>query len=115
MRRGPNISIRERDQVIGMLRGGSTVQEVAQQYGRNDRTIQKIRQKFNQTSTTADKPRSGRPPVLSLKQKKIIYRKARATPKIEYLQLIEEAIFVNADGTPSKPPSRSTLYRYLKR
>jgi hypothetical protein len=48
-------------------------------------------------------------------QKKIIYRKVRAALKIEYLQLAKEAIFVNAEGTPSKPPSRSTLYRALKR
>jgi hypothetical protein len=34
---------------------------------------------------------------------------------MEYLQLAQEAIFVNAEGTPSKPPSRSTLYRALKR
>ncbi|EUC28161.1 hypothetical protein COCCADRAFT_78967, partial [Bipolaris zeicola 26-R-13] len=35
-------------------------------------------------------------------------------PKIIYKNLIKEAVFVHADGTTSKPPSRRTLYRVLK-
>lgn len=65
-------------------------------------------------TTTQERPRTGRPPILSLHQKKIIYRKVRANPKIEYSELVETAILMNADGTPLKPPSRSTLYRLLK-
>jgi transposase len=99
VRRGPNISATQRDQIIGMLDGGVSVKEVAHAYGRSDRCIRKIRQKYRQkyrqTGTTKDKPRSGRPPVLSLAQKKIIYRKVRAAPKIEYSELAQEAIFVN--------------------
>jgi hypothetical protein len=45
----------------------------------------------------------------------IIYRKACVAPTIEYSKLIEEGVFVNADGTASKPPSKSTLYCALKR
>jgi transposase len=115
VRRGPNISVIQRDQVIGMLNGGIPVKEVAHAYGRSDRCIRKIRQKYHQTGTTQDKPRSGRPPVLSLAQKKIIYRKVRAAPKIEYSKLAQEAIFVNYEGTPLKPPSCSTLYWELCR
>jgi transposase-like protein len=66
VRRGPNISATQRDQIIGMLDGGVSVKEVARAHGRSDRCIRKIRQKHRQTGTTQDKPRSGRPPVLSL-------------------------------------------------
>jgi hypothetical protein len=48
-------------------------------------------------------------------RKQIIYRKARAAPKIEYSELVKAGTFVTVDGTPLKPPSRSTLYRCLKR
>jgi hypothetical protein len=48
-------------------------------------------------------------------RKKIIYRKVCFTPKIEYSALQQEAIFVNAEGILSKPPSHSTLYRELRR
>jgi hypothetical protein len=46
-----------------------------------------------------DKPHSGRPPILSLHQKKIIYRKACAQPKIEYLELAKASVFIYQDGT----------------
>jgi transposase len=114
-RRGPNLTTVQRDQIIGMLNSGATPKEVAEAYGRTERCIRDLRKKYAQTGTTADKPRSGRPPILSPHQKRIIYRKARAAPKIEYSDLAEATTFVNAEGTPSKPPSRSTLYRILKR
>jgi transposase len=108
------LSTEERDRIMGMLAGGCTVVEVARAYGRSDRCIRDLRTKYHQTGTTADKPRSGRPPILSLHQKKIIYQKACAAPKMEYSELSKEGVFVNPDGTPLKPPSHSTLYRMLK-
>jgi hypothetical protein len=46
VRRGPNLSFIQRDQIIGMLGGGATVKEVAHAYGRTDRCIRKIHQKY---------------------------------------------------------------------
>jgi transposase len=115
VRRGPNLLVMQRDQIIGMLQSSATVKEVAHAYGCTNRCIRKIYQKYRQTGTTQDKPRSGQPPVLSLAQKKIIYRKVRAAPKIEYSELQHESIFVNLEGTLSKPPSHSTLYQELRR
>jgi hypothetical protein len=43
------------------------------------------------------------------------HRKVRAAPKIEYSELAQESVFVNHEGTLSKPPSRSTLYKELLR
>jgi transposase len=115
VRRRPNLTIQERDNIIGMLYSGMGVVEVAKHYGRTERCIRDLRTKYSQTGTTKDKPRSGRPPILSLHQKKIIYQKARAVPKLEYSELAKVGTFVNADGTPSKPPSHATLYGTLKR
>jgi hypothetical protein len=114
VRRGPNINIETRARAIGMLQGGCTVKEVAEAINRSVRAVRELRKKYHQTGTIQDKPRSGRPPVLSLNQKKIIYRAARKALKIEYSELAKVAIFVDSDSTPLKPPSRSTLYRYLK-
>jgi hypothetical protein len=44
-----------------------------------------------------------------------MYRKARAAQKLEFLELAEVGVLVQPDGTTSKPPSYSTLYRTLKR
>jgi transposase len=115
MRRGPNLTTTQRNQIIGMLDGGASVTEVADAYGRTARCIRDLRKKYTQTGTTEDLPRSGRPPILSLSQKKIICRKARATPKLEYSELAEAGVLVQPDGTTTKPPSRSTLYRVLRR
>jgi transposase len=105
----------QRDQIIGMLQSDATVKEVAHAYGRTNRCICKIHQKYRQTGTTQDKTCSGRPLVLSLAQKKIIYKKVRAAPKIEYSELQHESMFVNHEGTPLKPPSCSTSYWELRR
>jgi hypothetical protein len=47
--------------------------------------------------------------MLSLQQKKIIYRKARAILKVKYLELAEVGVVVNAEGTSLKAPSRTAL------
>jgi hypothetical protein len=35
-RRGPNTTVSQREQIIGMLRGGYTIAKVANAYGRTD-------------------------------------------------------------------------------
>jgi hypothetical protein len=115
VRRSPNMSVEIRDRIVGMIISSCSITEAAEAYGWPVCTIHYLYKKYLQTGTTQDRPRSGRPPVLSVNQKKIIYQKARAAPIIEYSKLIEEGMFVNADGTPLKPPSKSTSYRALKR
>ncbi|KAJ6267293.1 hypothetical protein PSV08DRAFT_327255 [Bipolaris maydis] len=62
--------------------------------------------KLHQTGSVQDKPRSGRPQILSHHQQKLIYRAARANPKILYEDLAKVTVFMHPDGTPSKAPSR---------
>jgi transposase len=66
MRRGPNLTVMQRDQIIGMLAASYTCAEAARAYSRTERCIRDIQTKYAKTSTTEDRPRSGRPPVLSL-------------------------------------------------
>ena len=105
----------ERQSIIAKHEAGVSLTELAAEFRRSKSTIHDTLKRYKLHATTSDLPRSGRPPLLSLPQKKIIYRKARAAPKIEYSNLIKEATFVNVEGLPLKPPSRSTLYRTLKR
>jgi hypothetical protein len=115
VRRGPNMSVEIRDCIVGMIISGCSITEAAEAYGRPVCTIHHLYKKYLQTGTTQDRPRSRRPAVLSVNQKKTSYRKACAAPKIEYSKLIEEGVFVNADSTPSKPPSKSISYCALKK
>jgi transposase len=115
MRRGPNISPNERQRIIAKRGTGIPVRELAAEFGRSESAIKYTIRTYTKAATTEERPRSGRPPILSRHQKKIIYRKARATPKIEYSELAEASVVVQADRTTLKPPSRSTLYRVLRR
>jgi hypothetical protein len=93
---------------------GAALKEIATRFGHTPLGISQLIRKHDSTGTVQDKPCSGQPPILSLHQKKLIYRKARVQPKIEYLELAKASVFIHQDGTPSKPPSHSTLYRVLK-
>jgi transposase len=86
-RRGPNISPTERQRIIAKRQCGETVRELAAEFRRSESAIKYIIRTYTKTGTTQEQPRSGRPPVLSLHQKKIIYRKERAAPKIKYSEL----------------------------
>lgn len=114
VRRGPNISPAERQRIIAEREVGVTVRELAAEFGRSESAIKYTLRTYTKTATTEERPRSGRPRILSHHQEKIIYRKVRAAPKLEYSDLAKHAVYVNVEGTPLKPPSRSTLYRVLK-
>jgi transposase len=114
-RRGPNISPAQRLQIITKRECGATLNELVAEFGRSMSAIRYTLRTYANTTNPIDKPRSGRPPVLSRHQKKILYRAVRATPKIEYSELVKAVQLMNPDGTLSKPPSHDTLYRELKR
>jgi transposase-like protein len=112
--RRPNISPANRQRIIAKRECGVTVRELAAEFGQSKDAIKYTIQTYAKTGTTQERPRSGRPPILLLHQKKIIYQKAHAAPKIEYSVLAKVGVFVQPDGTTSKPPSHSTLYWMLK-
>ncbi|KAJ6267355.1 hypothetical protein PSV08DRAFT_325334, partial [Bipolaris maydis] len=85
-----------------------TTNATPRQFGR--KLCQNLYNKLHQTGSVQDKPRSGRPQILSRHQQKLIYRAARANPKILYEDLAKVAVFVHPDSIPSKAPSRRTLY-----
>jgi transposase len=114
VRRKPNLTIAQRNEAVRISAAGSSLKEIAQYFRRTRQGIGKLLKKYHTTYTIEDKPRSGRPPILLRYQKKLIYRTARIAPKIEYKKLAKVRVLVNIDGTPSKLPSRSILYRVLK-
>ncbi|XP_014552888.1 hypothetical protein COCVIDRAFT_109141 [Bipolaris victoriae FI3] len=109
------MTVEERDIAIKMLNEGCSNAEVAAHFNRDPATIRKLRKKYSSTKSTKDKPRSGRPKVLSHQQEKLLCRAARRPgPRITYKELTEAATVVQPDGTTLKPPSTATLYRALR-
>jgi transposase len=113
-RKKPHLTPSQKTVIIAKHEAGASLAELASEFRRLKSTIHDTIKRFSLHQTTSDLPRSGRPPRLSSRTKKIIYREARASPKIEYLELAKEGVVVNVNGTTSKPPSRRTLYWVLK-
>ena len=114
-RRGPNLTPDERQRIIAKRQCGCTIPELVKEFGRSESAIKYTIRTYTKATTTQEKPRPGRPPVLSARAKKLIYRKARSAPKVDYSELAKAAQVYAPDGTPSQPPSKSTLYRALKK
>ena len=55
----------QRDRIIGMLNGGCGTKEVSEQYGSTQRAVRDLYKRYHQTGASIDKPRSGRPSILS--------------------------------------------------
>jgi transposase len=106
----PQLTIAQREEAVKMVQTGMKLGEVAVVFGRSPQCIGRVVKKYNTTGTSQDKPRSGRPPVLSRHQRMLI----SASSRLEYKQLAEAGMVARSDGTTTKPPSRSTLYRAVK-
>ena len=57
----------QRARAIDQIEAGATATHVACQFGVNKKTIRRLRTKFATHGTVADRPRSGRPRVMTLK------------------------------------------------
>jgi transposase len=106
----------ERELVIGKLETGSKAQEVADELGVSDRSIRNLYKKYRTTGSTQDRPRSGRPGVLSVGQKRLLHREYQKDPSTTYPELqvmVCEPDGVDADAH-AQLPSKATIYRALK-
>lgn len=84
-------------------------------------TVQETMRRFKNHHTLTSLQRSGRPKLLITQKERRLFCAARKYPKIIYTDLVVEAglssdpITPNPEeSTPTKPPSRSTIYRCLQ-
>ena len=68
----PTISNQNRAIAIGLLEASTPVKQVARRMGVSPNAIRKLRQKFMETGQVKDKPRSGRPKVMTLREDRLI-------------------------------------------
>lgn len=74
----PRLSNVQRERAIGMLQTGTSVAEVARTMGCSRRTVYDLQTRLQQTGTTADRPRPGRPRVTShAEDRQIVLRHLR--------------------------------------
>ena len=70
----PRLNIDERNQAVGMLRGGASVREVSQAFQVHHTSIYRLLHRNQTTGTIADRPRSGTPRVTTSRQDRAIRR-----------------------------------------
>ena len=68
----PTIPKKIREHVIGMLNAGMTMNSVAMNIECSTRAIRHLRERFQATGRTEDRPRSGRPRVMTCGQGRYI-------------------------------------------
>jgi hypothetical protein len=78
------MTIAERNEVIGMAAAGAPAARITDHFGRTPQGINKLIKKHHQTGSVKNRNRTGRPLILSTRTRKIVCRKARSMPRIEY-------------------------------
>lgn len=74
----PRLSNVQRERAVGMLQAGRSVIDIATAMGCSRRTVYDLRHRLQQSGTTADRPRSGRPRVTSrVEDRNIVLRHLR--------------------------------------
>ena len=105
----PRLSAVERNQAIGRLEAGESVQHVARHFNVNITTIYRLQHRYNTTQTTNDLPRSGRPRVTTPQQDCHIVRQHQRDPFRIATQTGRET-----QGTHDQRISRDTVIRRLR-
>ena len=77
----------QREGAIGMRMCGASWDRIGRMYNRPESTLRKI-VKQNDYDDAKNKPRSGRPKVLSERTKRDLLRNIKSEPKIEYSELL---------------------------
>lgn len=70
----PRLSHNDRNSICILREEGWTVQALAERFGVNRRTIMRLEQKVRQTGSIEDRPRAGRPVVMTPRQNRILRR-----------------------------------------
>ena len=68
----PRLSKVDRERAIGMLQVGIPKEEIAERIGCTRRTINRLWSRFNETGTTSDRPRPGRPRATTPREDRLI-------------------------------------------
>ena len=61
----PRLNQQSRNRALGMIDGGASIREVACHFNVDMSTIVRLRRRYNTTGSVADRPRQGRPRVLT--------------------------------------------------
>ena len=90
-RSGPNHSPHKRTRIATSYFLGKTARRIGAEEGISDRAVYAIVARYRDQKSAQDRPRSGRPSVLTKRDKRHIFILINADPFTQHRELIEEA------------------------
>ena len=103
-----------KNQVIGLYRGGKTINEIEKVIKAISKScIARTISKYKETGTVRDKPRSGRPRKTSLTDDNAIYRLARKFPKYSQKKIAQEINPALANHISKQTIGRRSKIRFI--
>ncbi|KAK7103612.1 hypothetical protein V1264_018480 [Littorina saxatilis] len=104
----PRLSPEQRQQAIGRLDAGQSVQQVSRAFGVNVTTVYRLQQRFHATNRTCDLPRCGRPRVTTARQDRHLVHQHQRDPFETAANTARNTI-----GVHGQPVSARTVRRRL--
>jgi transposase len=104
------LSSEARSAIIAKHEAGVSNKDLVAEFRCSDKTIYNTLKRWKLHNTTHSLDRTGRPEILTRREKRDIIRIVRKTPKLEYSQLIKDAGLLNC----TTPPSKRTIARCLQ-
>jgi transposase len=88
---GGELSERQRDFILAQAEAGAATKEIANALRCTQRAVQKTIARWEATSSTTTRDRTGRPPILTRRDCRRLLRIAKKVPGIEYYKLLKAA------------------------
>ena len=76
MQRNTNVDAETRTRAVVLIEEGYSYRDVGTRLGISHKTVFRLIKKHRETGSTADKPRSGRPKVMTDREDRILVRKS---------------------------------------
>ncbi|GFW37809.1 hypothetical protein TNCV_4630141 [Trichonephila clavipes] len=78
---GKEVSKDLKDEIIKVYKESKSQRQIAKIIGKSPATVQKIIQKFQAEGNTLNKPKTGRPPIFTDRERRIIVGNVKKNPK----------------------------------
>lgn len=105
---GKEIDLGTRKIIIKLYCEGKSMSEVGKTVGKSKSSVQYVINHYGETGTIKNKPRSGRPKLLSDNTKRYIVRKIKANPKLSAPKIVDE-LSLNLSVNVSNSTVRNVL------
>ncbi|GFU14977.1 hypothetical protein TNCV_795461 [Trichonephila clavipes] len=80
--RGKELSKDLKDAIIKLYKESKSQRQIAKIIGKSPSTVQKTIEKFQAEENTLNKPRTGRPPIFTDRERRIIFGNVKKNSKI---------------------------------